>query len=119
VLNRLPVLRRYMQLRRYARIRPVRSKPRPGVVRDPDYRQWIHTQACIAHAGKCGNWVEMHHVGRPRNDRRGVPLCRELHREGPEAVHRIGRRAFEARFGISFEAAIVGLNDEYSVRRMS
>jgi hypothetical protein len=110
------MLRRYEPLRRYTRPRPVALKPKRGYIEDQPYREWIHTQPCTVHNGRCGRWVEMHHVGRPRNDRRGVPLCAALHRESPQAVHQIGRRPFEDRFGISFEAAIQGLNDEYELR---
>jgi hypothetical protein len=105
------MLRRYAPLRRYS------IKAKRGYIEDAAYRRWLHEQPCIVHDGRCGRWVEMHHVGRPRNDRRGVPLCRPLHREGAQAVHVIGRRAFEERFGISFEAAIIGLNDEYQLTR--
>ena len=111
------MLRRYARLRRYTRIRPFRLKLRRGRVEDRAYLAWLHTQACIVHDGKCGRWVEAHHVGRPRNDRRVVPLCAWLHRTGPEAVTTIGRRKFEARFQVSFEAAIAGLNDEYEVTK--
>ena len=110
------MLRRYARLRTYAAIPRKRLKPRRGQVEDPAYRRWIHTQPCIVHGEKC-RWVEMHHVGRPRKDRRGVPLCEWLHRTGPDAVMTIGRRAFEARFNISFEAAIQGLNDEYELTK--
>jgi hypothetical protein len=106
----------FYRIPRYTRPRPRRWKPRRGALADPAYRAWIHEQPCIVHDGKCGRWVEQHHVGRPRNDRRSVPLCRALHRDGPQAVHVIGRRPFEQRFGISFEAAIAGLNDEYQIR---
>jgi hypothetical protein len=102
------MIRRYAPLRRYS------LKPRRGHVEDRPYLRWVHTQPCIVHGEKC-RWVEAHHVGRPRNDRRSVPLCSTLHREGRESVHRIGRRVFETRFAISFEAAIAGLNGEYEV----
>jgi hypothetical protein len=111
------MLRRYSRLRTYARLKPYRLKPRRGAVDDPKLRAWIHTQPCIVHGEACGRWVEMHHVGRPRNDRHGVPLCVWLHRTGPDAVTKIGRRAFEEKFNISFEAAIIGLNDEYDSTR--
>ena len=106
------VIQRYSRLRVYARLRPKRLKPRKGQVDDPHYRAWIHTQPCIVHGEKC-RWVEQHHVGRPRNDYRSVPLCEWLHRTGPDAVTTIGQRRFEAKFGVSFAAAIAGLNEEY------
>ena len=110
-------IRRYTRLRTYARPRAWREKPRRGHVEDRGFLAWLHIMPCIVHHGLCGRWVEAHHVGRPRNDRRAVPLCSPLHREGAEAVHRIGRRAFETRFGISFEAAIQRLNDEYQTTK--
>jgi len=110
------MLRRYTRLRSYTRLHSYRLKPRRGVVDDPAYRRWIHTQPCIIHGEKC-RWVEMHHIGRPRSDDRGVPLCEWLHRTGPYAVTKIGRRAFEELFQVSFEAAIQGLNEEYRLTK--
>ena len=117
-IHAFAVLPRYSRPRRCARPRPVRSKPRPGVIRDRKYREWIHTQPCLVHGWACGR-MEMHHVhdvGGARNDRRGIPLCPYLHREGPEAAHTIGNERFEERFGVSFEAAIVDLNEAYETR---
>jgi hypothetical protein len=105
------MIRRYTPIRRYS------LKPRRGAVEDRAYLRWLHGLGCIVQHPNCSRWTEAHHVGRPRNDRRAVPLCAKHHREGPEAVHVIGRRAFEARFGISFEAAIVGLNDEWETTK--
>lgn len=101
---------------RYAPLRRFRLKPRPGVVRDRYYLAWLHQQPCIIQTG-CSRWVEAHHVGHPRNDRRAVPLCSRHHREYSDSVHQLGRRAFEQKCGISFEAAITGLNDEYEATR--
>jgi hypothetical protein len=112
----MTMLRRYTRLRTYTRLRPYRLKPRRGVVKDPAYRVWLHDQSCIVHGEKC-RWVAMHHVGRPRNDRRGVPLCDWLHQTGPDAVTTIGRRAFEEKFQISFEAEITRLNEEYELSK--
>ena len=106
------MLRRYTRLRSYSRLRPIRLKPRRGVVRDTGYLRWLHGQPCIVHGEKC-RFVEAHHVGRPRSDDRAVPLCEWLHRTGPDAVTTIGQRRFEAKFGVSFAAAIAGLNEEY------
>ena len=104
----------------YRRTRPrvKRNKPRRGGwLKDREYLAWLHQQPCIVHNGSCTRWVEAHHVGHPRNDRRAVPLCALLHREGSEAIHRVGRRNFEIRFNLSLEAAITGLNEEYEVNR--
>jgi len=104
---------RHCPLRRRTWLRSKALKPKRGYVSDRAYREWLHTQPCIVHGEACGRWVEMHHVGRPRNDLRSVPLCSGLHREGPDAVHRISRRAFEQKFTVCFEDEIRRLNEEY------
>jgi len=108
--------RRYAGLRRYTRPRAYRLKPRHGRIEDRAYLAWLRTQSCVIQIG-CARWIEAHHVGRPRHDRRAVPLCALHHRESAEAVHVLGRRAFETRFGVSLEAAIAGLNEEYGLTK--
>jgi hypothetical protein len=55
---------------------------------------------------------------KPRKGAVSDPAYRAWIHEQPCLVHdgKCGRRAFEQRFGISFEAAIMGLNDEYESR---
>lgn len=44
-----------------------------------------------------------------------MPLCWQHHLWDSEVgVHRLGRRIFQARFGVDFKAAIVRLNAEYA-----
>jgi hypothetical protein len=38
-------------------------------------------------------------MGQKTPDNRAYPLCYEHHQDGPGAIHRIGRRAWEARYG--------------------
>jgi hypothetical protein len=81
------------------------------VVRDPEYLSWLHTQPCIV-TGRRG--VQAHHVDRPRNDRRSVPVIPEMHVHTPFSVHGGGgRRRFEERWSVDFEAEIRRLNQKY------
>jgi len=66
----------------------------------------------------CGSRpVHAHHVrrlGERRDDRRAVPLCPAHHLwDLPVGIHRLGRRGFEARFGIDLEALIERLNSAW------
>lgn len=105
------MLRRYAPLRRYS------LKPRRGRVEDPKYLAWIRTLPCVVQDRDCRGRIDPHHVGRfgrgRDNDYNAIPLCRRHY----DLIHEIHRRAFAARFALSFEAAIAGLNDEYEVTR--
>jgi hypothetical protein len=64
--------------------------------------------------------IEGHHEGKPRNDRRMLPLYWWLHRETPVSVHGGGgSRKFQQRFGIDFEAEITRLNRLYEEQKKS
>ena len=45
-----------------------------------------------------------------------VPLCGDCHTQAPGAYHRIGKRAFEERRGLSFAAIVARLNREWRTR---
>ena len=111
------MLRRYSRPRSYTRLRPVRLKPRKGRIEDPAYRRWIRTQPCLVQDRDCRGPIDPNHVGRfgrgRDNDYNAVPLCRRHH----DLYHEIHRQRFEARFGVSFAAAIAGLNEEYKLSR--
>lgn len=113
-MKRTP-LRRGTPLRKRAR------RPKRGVVSDPKYREFILRLPCFV----CGKFsriqasiTEGHHVDKPRNDLRMVPLCaRTHHRESSVSVHGGGgRRRFEARFGVSFNDEIKLLNALYEAQ---
>ena len=42
-----------------------------------------------------------------------VPLCSDCHRQAPGAYHRVGKRVFEERRGLSFVRIMEQLNREY------
>jgi hypothetical protein len=106
-------------IRRYARIRQVGLKPRRGQIRDDAYRRWVKSQPCIIQNKSCWGPIDPHHVGHygqgRANDYNTVPLCRRHH----DQAQSLRRVEFESRYGISFSAAITGLNDEYRVRRVA
>lgn len=88
----------------------------------PEYLAWIRRLPCILRRLGCvcevTYPVESHHVGhfgRAReNDFNAIPLCAlGHHREGPFAVHRLGRKAFESRFGIDLDAEVRRLNEQW------
>ena len=111
------VIQRYSRLRVYARLRPKRLKPRRGRIADPAYRAWIRSLPCMVANRDCRGGTDPNHVGQygqaRANDRNAVPLCRRHH----DLYHEIHRRAFEERFGVSFAAAIQGLNEEYELSK--
>lgn len=92
-----------------------RSKPRRGRIYDPTYLAWIHTQPCAV-TGRMP--VTAHHVrrhGEPKSDRRTIPLVAEAHLydAGPYSIERLGKRKFEAHFGVGLELLILGYQRRY------
>jgi len=90
---------------------------RRGPPRDEDYKAWIRKFPCIAcgvegrseaaHAGSDGG------MSQKASDYSCVPLCSDCHMHAPGAYHRVGKRAFESRHGLSFAGIVVGLNLEW------
>jgi hypothetical protein len=99
------------------RIGPRPGLPRKGPARDEDYKAWIRTLACCA----CGTKErsEAAHTGEDggmsmkASDYSCVPLCPDCHRQAPGAYHRVDKRSFERSHGLSFEALVVRLNQEW------
>jgi hypothetical protein len=94
---------------------PVRrtGRNRPHV--DEQYKAWVRTLPSVvsgaygcdaAHTGSDGG------MGYKAHDKTTVPLTRKEHIE----YHRIGRRAFEAKYMISFDAIVERLNAQYAAR---
>jgi hypothetical protein len=92
-----------------------RQRPRRGRERDPLYLAWLAQQTCLV----CRQPATVHHVrryGEPKQDRRTVPLCPTHHQiqAGPYcSIEALGKRKFEAAFGVDLEAAIVSYNERY------
>jgi hypothetical protein len=90
--------------------------------RDPDFLDWMATQPCCV----TGEWdATTHHVrfcGSPKNDRRTIRLVARLHmrtheKPGQPCIERIGKAAFEKRYGISIEAEIAKCHERYENER--
>jgi len=87
--------------------------------RDPAYLIWLRRQPCLICGRRRG--IEAHHLD-PNMARRGpddrtVPLCPTHHRDGPAAIHRIGKRRFQERFSPmpnSLDATARALRERYS-----
>jgi hypothetical protein len=115
-------LRSYLAWAVHGRKPPRRaSRPtRKGPPRDDDYKAWIRTLPCCA----CGveGRSEAAHTGtdggmsmKP-SDYSCVPLCSDCHTQAPGAYHRVGKRAFERRHGLSLAHIVTGLNRGWLAR---
>lgn len=68
--------------------------------------------------GGCAGVRTVHHIreyGSARDDYRTVTLCAAHHIKGcgPNAVHELGRRGWQAKFGIDFDAEIERYNEQW------
>jgi len=90
---------------------------RKGPPRDENYKAWIRTFPCCA-CGAVGR-SEAAHTGSDggmsikASDYSCVPLCSDCHTQAPGAYHRVGRRAFEHRHGLSFMRIVTQMNFEW------
>lgn len=66
---------------------------------------------CAGH-GQQGPTEAAHLESRRYGDRENaIPLCAAHHREGPDALHRLGRGGFEARWAVCSLAGLAGSYD--------
>jgi hypothetical protein len=86
---------------------PLRPKPRKRATQaERAHMERVAGMGCTI----CGGWAEVHHVVSDgfkrlsRDHRRVVPLCGNAHRNGRDAVHRIGHAAFNALHGVDLLA---------------
>ena len=101
--------------------RRANSPTRRGPPRDEGYKAWIREMPCIA----CGveGRSEAAHTGTDggmsmkASDYSCVPLCSDCHTQAPGAYHRIGKRAFEQRCGLSLACIVARLNREWQELR--
>ena len=115
-------LRSYLAWAVHGRKPPCRAATptRQGPPRDEDYKAWVRTLPCPA----CGveRRSEAAHTGSDggmslkASDHSCVPLCSDCHTQAPGAYHRVGRRAFERRHGISLAAIVAQLNRDWQAR---
>lgn len=92
--------------------------------RDPVYLAWLRRQPCAArHLGGCSGPIEAAHIRfsdaaagrvnpgmqRKPDDRYAAPLCSGHHREGPQAQHRGGERAWWSSIGLDVGQVLADL----------
>src|SRR3954452_1239793 len=91
-----------------------------GPPRDAAYLAWIREMPCMACG--IGNRSEAAHTGtdggmsQKASDYSCVPLCGNCHTRAAGAYHRVGKRAFEERHGLSFVRTVERLNEEWRKR---
>lgn len=112
-------LRRWLYRQVWGQGIRIPRKKRRGPWRSPEYRQFIRQFPCCA----CGLLVGIeashtgaHGISQKAPDDRVIPLCRYHHREGPDALDRIGSRKFEEVHQISIAQIIAELNREWRLR---
>ena len=116
-MRRTP-LRRYTPLRRgpwkpyelFDRRKETR-RPRRRQGRSRSYLDWIRSLGCVI----CGRKAQAAHTGShglaaKASDYSAIPLCAEHHLEVFDgSYHRLGRIAFELRYGLSITAIVSSL----------
>lgn len=112
-MRRTPLHRRsWMPKRRTTprRVGPPAPRIKEGRVEDPAYLARVRTLPCDV-CGKAPS--ESHHPkglefcgkGQKASDHDAFPLCSACHRTGPNAFHRIGKRPWEALYGLQRDHA--------------
>lgn len=112
-------LRSYLAWAIHGRKPPLRaiSSGRKGPPRDEDYKAWVREFPCLA--CHCRGRSEAAHTGsdggmsQKASDYSCVPLCPDCHTQAPGSYHRVGKRAFEQRHGLSFIDIVARLNREW------
>ncbi len=117
----------------------MRSATRLRIGKDPAYLKWLHTLPCVTcwlmgsgeiqafpgdgdtTATGQSSPTEAAHVGdrglsQKASDRTAIPLCRECHREGPRAIHLLGKW-FWGRHNLNRLKVIEHLNELYESER--
>lgn len=99
-------------------IRKVRSTPRKGRVIDRKFMGFMAKLPCLVTNELPATTHHVRFCGSPKSDRRTIRLVARLHMltnetPGEPCIERIGKGAFEARYGIDIEAAIADYNEQY------
>src|ERR1039458_2115611 len=111
VLRRRVPLRRSVPLprglppKRIVPVRKMRSHPRQGPDRCPEYLAWIRTLGCVVCARASGGAtdIEAAHtnalgargIGQKTSDFSAISLCSAHHRENLDSYHRLGEKSEE------------------------
>src|ERR1039458_829658 len=129
VLRRRVPLRRSVPLprglppKRIVPVRKMRSRPRRGPDRSPEYLAWIRTLGCVvcSRASRGATVVEAAHtnalgprgIGQKTSDFSAIPLCSGHHRENPNSYHRLGEPGFSHKHGIDLKELVLRLQSRF------
>lgn len=104
-----------------------RSKPRRDRLVDKDFLRFMATQPCLIE-GKSGHVcvgrITLHHVreyGSTKSDRRVLALCEgaHLYQAGPDAIERLGKARWQAKFVVNIQLEIARYNEGYVTEVLS
>ena len=135
VLRRRVPLRRSVPLprglppKRIVPVRKMRSRPRRGPDRSPEYLAWIRTLGCVVCSRVSGGAtvVEAAHtnalgprgIGQKTSDFSAIPLCSGHHRENLDSYHRLGEQGFLHKHGIGLKELVLRLQSRFQQHDMS
>ena len=88
--------------------------------RDWQYLRFIRQFPCAA-CGRRGGieaaHVGPHGLGQKASDLQTIPLCRKHHREGPDALHKLGPVKFQTLHRLDFIALVMMFQKFYRERK--
>lgn len=113
MIRRAGLKRSNKPLMRRTRLHSGAGVTKRGMIYDPEFLAFVHTEPCMIHGRNCPRWygaipnrLEAHHIDHNhRNDRRTVPMCRVAH----------GQRPFPSRE--TLEGEVRRLNVKYEAER--
>ena len=122
-LRRSVPLPRGLPPQRRVPVRKMRSHPRQGPDRCPEYLAWIRTLGCVVCARASGGAtvIEAAHtnalgargIGQKTSDFSAIPLCSAHHRENLDSYHRLGEQGFSYTHGIDLHGLVPELQSRF------
>ena len=122
-LRRSAPLQRGLTPTRRVEVRKIRSRPRRGPDRCPDYLAWIRTLGCVACSRVSGGTtvVEAAHtnvlgprgMAQKSSDFSARPLCAGHHREYSDSYHCLGEVHFASTHLLDLPNVVLDLNKRF------
>jgi hypothetical protein len=116
-LRRTVPLQRGVPPTRRVPVPKMRSLPRRGPERSPEYLAWIRTLPCVV-CLRVSGWATVVEAG-PRgmsqkaSDFSAIPLCSGHHRRTLDSYHRLGEQEFSHTHGIDLEGLVQALRSRF------
>jgi hypothetical protein len=128
-LSRRVPLQRGLPPKRRVPVRKMRSRPRRGPDRSPDYLAWIRMLPCTVCTRLSGgaNVTEAAHtnalgrrgLGQKTSDFSAIPLCAAHHRENLDSYHVLGEVGFSHKHRIDLQNLVLRLQSRFWQRDVS